>query len=72
MNGRYKKKRHYRISLLHVAVCSPVCLIKKSYIVNCQPKWLLIQVSFLVFRLEQSELQVDETIFILSQYIASH
>ena len=28
--------------------------------------------SFLVSRLEQSELQVDETIFILSQYIASH
>lgn len=30
MNGRYKKKRHYRISLLHVAERSPVCLIKKK------------------------------------------
>ena len=71
MYGKYKKKLQYRISLSHVVVRYVYCN-KKTSIVYCLPKWLLIKVSFLVFRLEQSELQVDETIFILSQYIATH
>ena len=52
--------------------CRSALCQKETEIVYCLPNWLLIKVSFSVFRLEQSEMQVDETIFILSQYIASH